>query len=809
MATFTVTTLADSGTGSLRDAIALANASGGADTITFDDSLAGGTINLSSTLEITGELTIWGDIDDDNVADITLDGGGTTQIMLASADLIIDGLVMTRGSAVAGGAISATAFLGIRNSEFTNNVASQYGGAIESMDLVVEDSTFTGNTATNGAGGAIYSTSSIPIRNSYFTGNSAAGDGGAICASVVTTYASTFADNVSGGKGGALWAAGVTANNTTFYQNVATSMGDAAYAASHIELNDATAVGHASSGSVFVTHNFLVDNSLILGNTGIDFADSFSSLPGFVLSFTGLSLVDANPDNWSGAAAATLLEVFGTNTPVLADNGGPVPTIALDPVASNPAIDTGGARDDARLLPANDVPGLGTTAGDIGAYEYYTQAVSVDSSSADGIYWLGQTINVTVKFDQIVTVSGTPILLLETGTTDREASYVSGSGTNTLTFRYTVQSGDTASDLNFASTSALSLNGGTISGPLSDASLLSLPSLTGAKSLASQATLEVRGIAAPASPVVASAISDQSAKEDTAFSFVVPSGTFTDANGDTLTYTATSANGSALPSWLSFNATTRTFSGTPLNAHVGAITVRVTAADGITGTASDEFTITVANTNDAPTAVTLSANTIAENSAAGTVVGTLSVTDPDTGDTSVLSLIGGAGGRFALAGNMIVVADGAKLDFEDKQSYSITVRATDAAGATKDQTLTIDITDIDDRVIGGKGNNTLVGGAGDELIDGKAGDDRLTGGDGADTFKFGKGYGRDTITDFDPTEGDIIDLSGAVGIKNFRDLIKHHVEDTGKDLVITANDGSLLVLKGVDVDDLSKDCFLF
>jgi hypothetical protein len=39
--------------------------------------------------------------------------------------------------------------------------------------------------------------------------------------------------------------------------------------------------------------------------------------------------------------------------------------------------------------------------------------------------------------------------------------------------------------------------------------------------------------------------------------------------------------------------------------------------------------------------------------------------------------------------------------------------------------------------------------------------------------------------------------------------MKHHVEDTGRDLIITTDDGSILVLKGVDADDLSKDCFLF
>jgi hypothetical protein len=65
------------------------------------------------------------------------------------------------------------------------------------------------------------------------------------------------------------------------------------------------------------------------------------------------------------------------------------------------------------------------------------------------------------------------------------------------------------------------------------------------------------------------------------------------------------------------------------------------------------------------------------------------------------------------------------------------------------------------------------------------------------------------ITDFDPSEGEIIDLSGAVGIKNLRDLIKHHVEDIGNDLVITADDRSVLVLKWVDLDDLSRDAFGF
>ncbi|MDE0470415.1 MAG: putative Ig domain-containing protein, partial [Ekhidna sp.] len=66
-----------------------------------------------------------------------------------------------------------------------------------------------------------------------------------------------------------------------------------------------------------------------------------------------------------------------------------------------------------------------------------------------------------------------------------------------------------------------------------------------------------------------------------------------DADGDALTYTAARGDGSALPTWLTFNATARTFSGTPQAADAGTLTVKVTATDGNGGTVSDSFDITV------------------------------------------------------------------------------------------------------------------------------------------------------------------------------------------------------------------------
>ena len=91
-------------------------------------------------------------------------------------------------------------------------------------------------------------------------------------------------------------------------------------------------------------------------------------------------------------------------------------------------------------------------------------------------------------------------------------------------------------------------------------------------------------------PTVATAIPDQSATVGTAFSYAFPATTFTDAESDPLTYTATKADGTPLPTWLSFNESTRAFSGTPPAA--GTVSVKVTASDGA-GSGSDTFDITV------------------------------------------------------------------------------------------------------------------------------------------------------------------------------------------------------------------------
>lgn len=119
-------------------------------------------------------------------------------------------------------------------------------------------------------------------------------------------------------------------------------------------------------------------------------------------------------------------------------------------------------------------------------------------------YKVGETVNVAITFDMNVTVAGgVPTLLLETGLTDRFATYVSGSGTNSLIFSYTVQAGDVSADLDYHSTGALQLNGATLKSAASDDAVLTLPTLGGANSIAGQKAIVIDGVVPTISSVTA------------------------------------------------------------------------------------------------------------------------------------------------------------------------------------------------------------------------------------------------------------------------------------------------------------------
>ena len=85
----------------------------------------------------------------------------------------------------------------------------------------------------------------------------------------------------------------------------------------------------------------------------------------------------------------------------------------------------------------------------------------VSSPVAPGTYGVGAVIPINVTFNAAVTVTGTPQLALNSGGT---AVYAGGSGTNQLTFLYTVGTGQSSADLDYTVAATLTLNGGTIVG---------------------------------------------------------------------------------------------------------------------------------------------------------------------------------------------------------------------------------------------------------------------------------------------------------------------------------------------------------
>ncbi|KPA10601.1 adhesin, partial [Candidatus Magnetomorum sp. HK-1] len=201
-------------------------------------------------------------------------------------------------------------------------------------------------------------------------------------------------------------------------------------------------------------------------------------------------------------------------------------------------------------------------------------------------------------------------------------------------------------------------------------------------------------------PTVANAILDQSTNEDIAYSFTFASDTFNDVDsGDSLTYTATLFDGSALPSWLSFTGATRNFGGTPANGDVGMLTIKVTATDTGSLTVADSFDLTVVNVNDAPIlANAISNESATEDSAYNFTFASNTFTDEDTGDTLTYAATQSDGSALPswLTFTSATRTFSGTPDDADVGTLTIEVTATDTGSLTATDTFDIVVSDVND-----------------------------------------------------------------------------------------------------------------
>jgi hypothetical protein len=590
---FTVTTALDDSTTdsglSLREAINAANASSGADTISFASNLTGQRILLTQgQLVISDPLTITGLGATNTVVDAQLDSR-VFRLTQSAGDVTFDGLTVTGGR--------------------TNADASRGAGvySYSSGTLTLSNSTVTANATfgTFSQGGGVFSfLGPIALINSTVSGNSTSGSsapGGGIASNVapITLVNSTISGNVtqgsnSSGAGIATYSGNVKLVNTTVAFNSATG---SSAGGGGLFSGVTSSQGHNS----ITLNNSIIAKNTTSNSTAVDFfqgtgVTSLSVNSSLIGNNTGSTLVAApvgSPDS-SGNLIGTSAQPIDPKLGALAINGGTTKTHAL--LSGSPAVDAG---DNSLAIDLNN--SLLTT--DQNGQPRIIHGI-VDMGSTEGVNAAaGTTVSFNVASQSVSESAGVVTLTvnLSSPSTQQISIPFTVSGTATNSADYTI-----------------------ISSPL-----------------------------------------------------IIPANATTGSIQISIVDDATAES----------NETVVVTLGTPTNATLGSLTTEtLTIIDNDGG-----------NGGSAPTNITLSPSTVPENSP-NVLVGTLTATDPNPGDTATFSIQpGGQGSKFVIVGNQLKVGS-AGLDFESlpQGTALVTVRATDNTGLFLDKTLSITVTNTND-----------------------------------------------------------------------------------------------------------------
>ncbi|MCA9262748.1 MAG: hypothetical protein KDA60_02820, partial [Planctomycetales bacterium] len=316
---------------SLREAIALANASATTETILFD--LPGGTaaLSLNSELVITHSMTI----DGPGAAHLSVTNNtGRVFAVTSGNDVSISGLTLTGVSESFGGAIHSTIDGTLSLNDVTvRDSEAQQGGAIYASGgrLVLEDSALTSNLATT-FGGAIFSSfTDVTVRDSLIFANESGQDGGAVYSDSFSSLFVTNSEvrqNHSGGRAGGVYirnGSDHALRSSSFIENQADEAGGAVYLEASlgnlettVDIRDSTFAGNvATSGGALVSDGFggsrvTVEQSTISGNAarghggGVFVVDGGVSLVHATVAFNeaGTVFLDGSGGGLHAAAGA-------------------------------------------------------------------------------------------------------------------------------------------------------------------------------------------------------------------------------------------------------------------------------------------------------------------------------------------------------------------------------------------------------------------------------------------------------------------------------------------------------------------------
>lgn len=807
---------------SLREAVAMANESAGADTILFQAGLQGvarltnGAISITDEVTIDGGglITITGDGANDDatiqsgLTDVLASGdaalNNNSRIFDGTADITLSGLTLTGGRTTANG---------------------QPGGAVStSGSLTITDSLLTGNSTTgNGSyGGAAYAGVSLSFTNSTATGNGTFADysagGGLAARGDIFIESSTITGNGSGGSGGAIAAEGdVTVSNSII---VGSFSGDGIY-------NEVFESQYAGSDGLIT-----ISGANIIGRDDLGF-----SITGNVDQTSTGTVVNAYPED----VFAITSNATSVDAGVLANNGGLLPTVALLNDVNNPALDAtsvGGldARGFARGFDLVSVDNGGTS--DIGSFELFDEAPTPATITSNPAFSVGENTLVAadVDADDPVESEGNGLIYSITGGADA-ALFSINSATGVVSFLNQPDfeapqdaDGDNVYEITVEVRDALS------DGDTQDITI----------------TVTDAGDA----PVAAAASAN--GDEDTIITGVL---TASDADGDDLTFALADApaNGDVVVD------PDGNFTFTPDPDFNGEDSFTFTVSDGaLTDTETATITVNPVDDPDVPSP----GDDDLIGTADGDAINALGGNDTLTGlggDDSLIGaegddiVIGGDGADFLRGGaGLDTIQAGAGDDDIAGGADADDVTAGDGdddingnggadilrgnagaddirAGGGADQVIGGNGADIitgnggaddlrgnggRDEISGGVGADTIFGGGGGDLIDGgggldflsggsgqdtltgRGGDDTLRGDSGSDIFQFRATDVNDTILDFAQNIDAIEIVSGAA---SFDDLV---IEQDGDDVLIGFGAGQVRVVTDT-VAAFSEDDFIF
>ena len=370
----------------------------------------------------------------------------------------------------------------------------------------------------------------------------------------------------------------------------------------------------------------------------------------------------------------------------------------------------------------------------------------------------------------------------------------------------------------------------------------------------SAAQMQGRADGINTAPVVQAQLANRTATTGQVFACAFDANTFVDIESQhALVYTATLADGTALPAWLAFDAATRSFTGTPPAGSTGTLAIRVVATDAGGLGASSTFSLAIAAGSGSLTGT--SGNDVLTGGAGDDVIDGLGGNDRLDGAGGNDTLRGGAGTDTLLGGTGNDVLDGGSGSDSmsggtGDDTYYVDASAdttTESAAAGLDsvysavtRTLSANIELLFltgssalngsgnglanllrgngaantlsggggvDILEGGAGNDTLSNSSGNTLLSGGSGADRLTGasgndlligglgndalttGSGADVILFNKGDGADTVA-VSTKKDNTLSLGGGA---RYADLL---FQKSGNDLVLKLGGGDQITFTG-------------